>query len=94
MSLFCKQGLRVLKIKGDKNMKSLLQRIKDCQTSKELDLLRIEIVRDTENFQENQRAFIRQKNKLGRNGHTSFTEGYSMLELVREQKAKLEEKQL
>jgi len=46
----------------------LLNKIKNCKTMKELDFLRIEIIRDKENFEANQKAFIKRKNQLRRNG--------------------------
>ena len=69
----------------------LYEKIKECQTSRQLDELRIEVVRGMESgdydFSTLQKAFIKKKNSLRRNGHTSNTEGYSMREVIREQKA-------
>lgn len=68
----------------------LFQKIKNCQTSKQLDELRIEIVRGSKDgiydFNEIQQAFIKKKNSLRRNGHTSNTEGYTVREIIKEQK--------
>jgi hypothetical protein len=41
-------------------------KIQQCKTMPELDELRLEIVRDEDNFLENQAAFIKQQNKLRR----------------------------
>lgn len=69
----------------------LFEKIKNCQTSRQLDELRINIIRASESgeydFYALQKAFIKKKNSLKRNGHTSNTEGYSMREVTREQKA-------
>jgi hypothetical protein len=74
-------------------MSTLTSKIKNCQTSKELDLLRVEIIQvanNGEDFTMLQSAFIKQKNKLKRNGHTANAEGYSMLQVVREQRKQQE----
>ena len=47
-------------------MENLAEKIKSCKTMPELDELRIEIVKDKENFIVNQKAFISKKNKLKR----------------------------
>lgn len=63
----------------------LLDRIKSCETSLELDKLRREIVNATENgedFTVLQKAFIKKKNSLKRNGHTAKLEGYSVNDLI------------
>ena len=47
-------------------MNELISKIKQCKTMPELDELRLPIVKDMDNFLENQQAFIKQKNKLKR----------------------------
>ncbi len=47
-------------------MNLLLNKIKECKTMPELDELRLPLVRDKENFEENQQAFIKKLNKLKR----------------------------
>jgi hypothetical protein len=47
-------------------MNDLLNKIKNVKTMPELDSLRLEIVRDEENFQQNQKEFIKKLNKLRR----------------------------
>jgi len=73
-------------------MSSLLEKINCCTTSKQLDELRIEIVNEmTENpsnFETLQKTFIRKKNSLRINGHTSNTEGYSLSDIIKEQRRK------
>ena len=49
-------------------MNELKDKIKKCETQKELDSLRIEVVRDMENVMENQKIFIKKKNSLKRQG--------------------------
>ena len=63
----------------------LMDKIKSCQTSLELDKLRREIVNAAENggdFPSLQKAFIKKKNSLKRNGHTAKLEGYSVHDLI------------
>lgn len=67
-------------------MSNLAEKIKGCNTMRELDELRIEIVRDTDNFVENQKLFIKKLNSLKRNGKTRFNEGYTLEDVTREQK--------
>lgn len=65
---------------------SLLEQIKSCTTSLELDKLRRKIVTEVENgsdFETLQKAFIKKKNSLRRNGHTPRTEGYSAHDLIK-----------
>jgi hypothetical protein len=64
-------------------MITLSEKIKNCITRKELDKLRIEIVRDTDNFVENQKLFIKKQNSLKRQGQTK---DYTIQELIKEQK--------
>jgi len=45
---------------------TMIERIKAADTMPKLDELRLEIVQDRENFEENQKAFRKQKNKLKR----------------------------
>ena len=70
-------------------MEALLERIKNCQTMRELDELRIDIIKAAdrgEDFETLQRAFIKKQNSLRRNGHTRWKEGYSLNEVIDEQK--------
>lgn len=67
----------------------LMDKIKNCQTMRELDELRIEIVRAAENgedFNSLQKAFIRKQNSLKRNGHSRWKEGYKLQEIIKQQK--------
>lgn len=67
----------------------LIDKIKNCQTMRELDELRIEIVRAAENgedFNSLQKAFIRKQNSLKRNGHSRWKEGYELQEIIKQQK--------
>jgi hypothetical protein len=54
--------------RGGLVMNLLADKIKNCNTQKELDSLRIEIARDKDNFEENQKLFIKKKNSLKRQG--------------------------
>lgn len=69
-------------------MNSLPERIKGCNTMRELDELRIEVVRDMDNFTENQKLFIKRLNSLKRNGKTRSNEGYTLEDVTREQREK------
>ena len=56
---------------------------------KELDELRIEIIREVESggdFEALQKAFIRKQNSLKRNGHSRRKEGYELNDVIRQQK--------
>ena len=44
----------------------MLNKIKNCKTMPELDALRLEIVKDMEHFEANQKAFIKKLNQLKR----------------------------
>lgn len=68
----------------------LIDKIRNCQTMRELDELRIEIIREAENggdFGELQKAFIKKQNSLRRNGHSRWKEGYELQDVIRQQKA-------
>lgn len=70
-------------------MDELIDRMDKCQTMRELDNLRIEIVRAVdrgENFEKLQTAFIKKQNRLRRAGHTRSKEGYSLKDVLREAK--------
>lgn len=71
---------------------NIFDRIKSCQTMRELDELRIDVVHAMESgefdFNELQKAFIKKKNSLKRNGHTRFKEGYSLNDVINDQKNK------
>ena len=66
--------------------KTIFDRIKECQTMRELDELRIDVVHAMQSgkydFYELQNAFIKKKNSLKRNGHTRFKEGYSIRDIL------------
>jgi len=47
-----------------KNKDLLLENIKNCKTTKELDILTMDVVNDIDNFEANQKAFIKNKNEL------------------------------
>lgn len=67
----------------------LIKKIKDCKTMRELDELRIEIIRESESggdFEALQKAFIRKKNSLKRNGHSRWNEGYELNDVISKQK--------
>ena len=68
---------------------TLIEKISNCQTMKELDELRIEIIREVESggdFEALQKAFIRKQNSLKRNGHSRRKEGYELNDVIRKQK--------
>ncbi|MDU4953881.1 MAG: hypothetical protein E6X21_16325 [Clostridium sp.] len=48
---------------------TIKDRLLNCTTQKELDSLRISIVKDKEHFLENQKLFIKVKNSLKRKGN-------------------------
>lgn len=67
----------------------LIKKIKDCKTMRELDELRIEIIREAESggdFEALQKDFIRKKNSLKRNGHSRWNEGYELNDVISKQK--------
>ena len=64
----------------------LLSKIKGCQTMRELDDLRREIIdaaNEGEDFPALQKAFIKKKNSLRRNGHTRTKDGYTLNDVIR-----------
>lgn len=68
----------------------LMDKIKNCQTMRELDELRIDIIKAAENgadFGELQQAFIKKQNNLRRNGHSRWKEGYELNDVIKQQKA-------
>lgn len=68
---------------------TLIEKISNCQTMKELDELRIEIIREVESggdFEALQKAFIRKQNSLKRNGHSRRKKGYELNDVIRQQK--------
>ena len=71
---------------------NIFEKIKTCQTMRELDELRIDVVHAMEagesDFYEIQRAFIKKKNSLRRNGHTRRNEGYSWADVCNSKKDK------
>lgn len=69
---------------------NLIDKIKNCQTMRELDELRIEIIRAADNgadFEGLKKAFIRKQNSLRRNGHSRWKEGYELNDVIKQQKA-------
>lgn len=70
----------------------VIDRIKACTTMRELDELRITVIKESNagncDFEEAQKAFIRKKNSLQRSGHTRGKEGYSLQDVISEQKEK------
>lgn len=63
----------------------LLNKIKGCQTMRELDELRGEIISAANagaDFPALQAAFIKKQNSLRRNGHTRSKEGYSLSDVI------------
>lgn len=69
---------------------NLIEKIKNCQTMRELDELRIEIIKAADkgvDFEELQKAFIRKQNSLRRNGHSRWKEGYELNDVIKQQKA-------
>lgn len=55
-------------------MNLLAEKINKCNSQKELDALRLEIVEDKENFIENQQLFIKKKNSLKRQGKYHYSD--------------------
>lgn len=53
-------------------MNELKDKIKNCETQKELDSLRIEIAKDKINFSDNQKAFAIKKSSLKRQGKYNY----------------------
>ena len=70
----------------------IMERIRACATMRELDELRIEIIRECNSgncdFDTAQKEFIRKKNSLKRNGHTRGKEGYTLNDVISDQKSK------
>lgn len=67
----------------------MIEKIMNCQTMRELDELRIEIIKSAENgedFAEMQKAFIKKQNSLRRNGHSRLKEGYELNDVIQKQK--------
>lgn len=67
-------------------MNDLPEKIKNCNMMRELDELRIYVVRDSDNFIENQKLFIKKLNSLKRSGKTRYNEGYTLEDVNREQR--------
>ncbi len=64
---------------------NLLSKIKGCQTMRELDDLRREIISAADggaDFPTLQKAFIKKQNSLRRNGHTRTKEGYTLNDVI------------
>ncbi|GEM_PF-3203193 len=61
----CKKCWQNAVLKAEfKNKDLLLENIKNCKTTKELDILTMDVVNDIDNFEANQKAFIKNKNEL------------------------------
>lgn len=68
----------------------MIDKINSCQTMRELDELRVDIIRAAEageDFETMQKAFIRKQNSLRRNGHSRWEEGYELQDVIKKQKA-------
>lgn len=68
----------------------MIDKIKACQTMRELDELRIDIIHAAEageDFEAMQKVFISKQNSLRRNGHSRWKEGYELQEVIKKQKA-------
>lgn len=67
-------------------MADMFNRIKSCETMRELDELRIDIVHAMESGDYDnkklQKEFIRKVRSLRRNGHTRVKEGYTLREII------------
>lgn len=64
-------------------MNELLEKINACTTRKELDKLRFAIVDDTENFEVNQKAFVKKQNSLRNQGKSRWKEGYTLEDVAK-----------
>ncbi|MCB2296136.1 hypothetical protein LGK95_22070 [Clostridium algoriphilum] len=63
----CKKCWENAMLKAEFKYKDLLLgNIKNCKTIKELDILTMDVVNDKDNFEANQKAFIKRKNELNR----------------------------
>lgn len=62
---------------------TMIERINACTTRKELDKLRLEIVKDTERLEENKKAFIKKQNSLRAQGKTRRKEGYTLMDIAK-----------
>lgn len=68
----------------------MIDKINSCQTMRELDELRVDIIcvaEAGEDFETMQKAFIRKQNSLRRNGHSRWKEGYELQDVIKKQKA-------
>lgn len=63
-------------------MNKLLEKINECTTRKSLDKLRLEILNDTVNFEENKRAFINKQRLLRDQGKSRRKEGYTLMDVA------------
>lgn len=69
----------------------IIEKINACQTMRELDEMRIEIVHAIEAGEEPkilQQTFIKKKNSLKRKGHTRQNEGYELNDVIKYQDMK------
>lgn len=75
---------------------NLLSKIKACKTMKELDELRYDIVKAAQenpnDFITMQAAFVHKMNSLSASGHTRFSEGYTLNEILQEHRKQEESK--
>lgn len=63
----------------------MITKINNCQTMRELDELRIDIIKAAENgedFEAMQKAFVKKKNSLRRKGHSRAKEGYRLMDVA------------
>ncbi len=68
----------------------MIAKIIGCQSMRELDELRIAVIRAAEageDFESMQKVFIRKQNSLRRNGHSRWKEGYELQDVINKQKA-------
>lgn len=63
-------------------MNKLLEKINGCTTRKSLDKLRLEILNDTVNFEENKKAFINKQRLLRDQGKSRRKEGYTLMDVA------------
>lgn len=63
-------------------MNKLLEKINECTTRKSLDKLRLEILNDTVNFEENKKAFINKQRLLRDQGKSRRKEGYTLMDVA------------
>ncbi len=60
-------------------MTKLAEEIKKCKTAKELNSLRMAMLKDLSNFEENQKLFIKKKNQLKRVPRKEREDGFGKI---------------